>query len=71
MVDALPPLLRRQVHLYHRTTDDYFGFFWAVVGYPWGHEFENMTLAEAADLELKALETIFAHALPSQRLLLT
>jgi hypothetical protein len=69
MVDALPPMLRRQVRAKGSETDPFWGYFWAVVGLPEGDEFEKMSLQTCADLELNAIDIILGRALPAQGML--
>jgi hypothetical protein len=67
MVDALPAPLRRRLRARAAGTDPHFGFFWAVVGFPAGEAFENMSLERATELELAAVDAVFARALPQQQ----
>jgi hypothetical protein len=69
MVDALPTSLRRRVRAKGNETDGYWGFFWAVAGFPEGDDLEKMSLQQAADLELGAVDAILARALPQQGML--
>lgn len=46
-------------------TDPYWGFFWVELNYPVGPQFDDMTLAQAANVEFSAMERILARALPS------
>jgi hypothetical protein len=46
-------------------TDTHWGFFWVELNYPIGPLFDEMTLAQAANMEFSALERILARALPS------
>ncbi|KAB5559811.1 hypothetical protein GE09DRAFT_1220480 [Coniochaeta sp. 2T2.1] len=64
MVDALPPMLRRQVRAKASDTDPFFGFFWAVAGFPSGDEFDSMSLHKCSALELNAIDTVLGRALP-------
>lgn len=66
MVDALPPMLRRQIRAKGKETDPYWGYFWAVVGFPEGVAFETLSLQDAANMELSAIDDILARALPGQ-----
>ncbi|KAL1846485.1 hypothetical protein VTK73DRAFT_280 [Phialemonium thermophilum] len=65
-VNALSLSTRTQIQQRARDTDGYFGYFWLEVGFPVGPAFDSLTLAEAAVLEFKALERIFARAFPRQ-----
>ncbi|KAL2209326.1 hypothetical protein CC79DRAFT_1367515 [Sarocladium strictum] len=47
------------------STDTHWGFFWVELNYPFGQQFDDMTMAEAANMEFSALEKILARALPS------
>jgi hypothetical protein len=67
MVNALPPMLRRQVCAMGNETDPYWGYFWAVVGYPEGDEFEKMSLHQCAAMEITAIDNILCRALPAQQ----
>lgn len=69
MVDALPPMLRRQVRAKGAETDPFWGYFWAFIGFPDTAEFEKMSLQTCGKLELNAIDTILARALPAQPLL--
>lgn len=71
MVDALPTSLRRRVRAKGTETDDFWGFFWLIVGFPEaGEALDGTTLQQAADLELAAVDAILARALPRQGLLM-
>ena len=65
MVDALPPMLRRQVRAKGLDTDPFFGFLWAVAGFPSGEEFDRMSLHKCSTLELNAIDTVLGRALPT------
>jgi hypothetical protein len=47
-------------------TDMYWGYFWAELGYVFGHGFDQMTLSQAAQAEFTAVERILARALTCQ-----
>ena len=47
----------------HHCTDGYWGFFWCEVDYPEGPAFDDLTLAQAADREWTAIDTILRRAL--------
>lgn len=49
-----------------RDTDTHWGYFWVELGYEpsMGPGFDAMTLAQAANIELSAIERILARALP-------
>lgn len=44
-------------------TDEYWGYYWAEVGQIQGPNFDNMTMAQCAHLELSAIERILARVL--------
>lgn len=44
----------------------YWGYFWAELGYVFGHGFDQMTLSQAAQAEFTAVERILARALTCQ-----
>ncbi|KAH6607231.1 hypothetical protein Trco_003544, partial [Trichoderma cornu-damae] len=60
---ALPLTDRSMLQKRAEHTDMYWGFFWAEVGYSLGPEFDETTLAQAAHLEISAVERILARAL--------
>lgn len=43
----------------------HWGFFWVEIGYTMGPHFDQMTLAEAGERELAAVERILGRALPN------
>lgn len=59
---ALP--LRERAELQERAeqTDMYWGYFWSEVGYIMGPQFDDMTLAQAAQMEFSAVERILTRA---------
>ncbi|KAL7788694.1 hypothetical protein V8C37DRAFT_411521 [Trichoderma ceciliae] len=59
---ALP--LRERAELQERAeqTDMYWGYFWAEVGYNLGPQFDDMSLAQAAQMEFSAVERILTRA---------
>lgn len=48
----------------HGLTSRYFGYLWHEIGFPSGVEFDQMTLHQAAALELSAMERVLRRALP-------
>lgn len=60
---ARPFIERSKFH--ELSTDTHWGFFWVELNYPFGQQFDDMTLADAANMEFSALEKILARALPS------
>jgi hypothetical protein len=50
-----------------RGYDTHWGFYWAELGYTMGPHFDQMTLAEAAEKEMSAIERILARALPHEQ----
>ncbi|UKZ74233.1 hypothetical protein TrVFT333_001894 [Trichoderma virens FT-333] len=62
--DILLLPLRERVELQERAeqTDMYWGYFWAEVGYIMGPPFDDMSLAQAAHMELSAVERILSRA---------
>lgn len=47
------------------STDIHWGYFWVELNYAIGPHFDDLTLAQAANLEFSAMERILARALPS------
>ncbi|KAF4508796.1 hypothetical protein G6O67_005132 [Ophiocordyceps sinensis] len=45
-------------------TDMHWGYFWAELGYSFGPQFDQMTLAQVAHAEFSAVERILSRALP-------
>ncbi|KAL7947858.1 hypothetical protein V8C42DRAFT_315906 [Trichoderma barbatum] len=62
--DILGLPLRERAELQERgeQTDMYWGYFWAEVGYILGPQFDDMTLAQAAQMEFSAVERILTRA---------
>ncbi|KAJ2972762.1 hypothetical protein NQ176_g6970 [Zarea fungicola] len=56
------PTERRTIQEKAQETDGYWGYFWAIVNYPTGPAFDNMTLAYAAHVEFAAIEAVLARA---------
>lgn len=46
-------------------TDLHWGYFWTELNYPFGSQFDEMTLSQAANIEFSAIERILARALPN------
>lgn len=62
---ALPVDQRNEIQEKGRCTSMYWGYFWHELGYSQGPDFDAMTLADAARIELSGIERILARALPN------
>lgn len=62
---ALPVDQRNEIQEKARCTSMYWGYFWHELGYNQGPDFDTMALADAARIELSAIERILARALPN------
>ncbi|RYP56724.1 hypothetical protein DL771_011663 [Monosporascus sp. 5C6A] len=65
-VDEMPISEKQRVQEISQGTDDYWGYFWLEVDYPFGPAFDDMTLAEAARRELSTIEAILRRAVSRQ-----
>jgi hypothetical protein len=63
-VESLPLYLRQEVRRYGSFFDDYWGYYYLILGLPVGQAFDDLTLRECAILELKAIDWIMRRALP-------
>ncbi|KAH8648359.1 hypothetical protein BX600DRAFT_389019, partial [Xylariales sp. PMI_506] len=63
VVQALPISEKERLVTLTRETDGYWGYIWYEIGYPRGHKFDNLTLAEVAAKEWGAIDIILRRAL--------
>ncbi|KAK1252468.1 hypothetical protein MKX08_003655 [Trichoderma sp. CBMAI-0020] len=59
---SLPFREREELQRQAEHTDMYWGYFWSEVGYVKGPQFDDLTLAKAANMEFEAIESILTRA---------
>ncbi|KAI1178844.1 hypothetical protein F4777DRAFT_593519 [Nemania sp. FL0916] len=59
---------RMALHNKMRNRDTYWGFYWLETGLPIGKDFDKMTLAECARIELLAMERVITRAINGGRI---
>lgn len=66
MVESLPLWLRQHVRAHGSTRDLYWGYFYFLACYPYGPDFDNMTLQHCAMIEMGSIEWIMRKVLPER-----
>lgn len=67
-VNSMPVTERTKVEATHaKIKSHYFGYLWHEIGFPSGQAFDELTLRQAADMELDAIERVLKRALPATK----